>query len=182
MKPATCSRVRPASLLWSLAAVAVALGWGGCVERKITIGSGPPGALDYLNDVEVGRTPVTVPFTWYGDYDIRMRLDRPEGDAEHRTTKHYYLHTHQRAKAPWFEFIGIDLFAELLPVPFKDEKVWAFDLPEVVQPTEQELIDRARTLKATLDEPAELRDKKRQGGRDGAATRPGPASAPRSPR
>ena len=49
-------------------------GLGGCVERKLVIGSSPEGALLQVNDVEIGRTPVTVPFKWYGDYDLRFHL------------------------------------------------------------------------------------------------------------
>lgn len=44
----------------------------GCVERLITVRSQPPGSLVYLNDEEVGRTPVTVPFKFYGTYDVRL--------------------------------------------------------------------------------------------------------------
>ena len=49
----------------------------GCIERLITVRSQPPGALVYLNDEEVGRTPVTVPFKFYGVYDVRLEH---EGD------------------------------------------------------------------------------------------------------
>ncbi len=49
----------------------------GCVERLITVKSTPAGALVYLNDEEVGRTPVTVPFKFYGTYDVRLEH---EGD------------------------------------------------------------------------------------------------------
>jgi hypothetical protein len=162
--------MRVSAMAAGLAVLAAAV--GGCVERKITIGSEPAGALVYLNDVEVGRTPVTVPFTWYGDYDIRMRLDHTTGEGADRQVKHYFLHTHQRAKAPWFEFIGIDLFAEILPIPFKDEKVWAFPVPEVVQPTDAELIDRARELKGALDTPVELQTRGKKPG-------PAPATQPK---
>ncbi len=48
------------------------LGHAGCVERTITITSDPPYALVWLNDEEIGRTPVTVPFTFYGKYDVRL--------------------------------------------------------------------------------------------------------------
>ena len=110
-------------------AMAAAAGGGGCVERKITIASDPPGALVYLSDdVEVGRTPVTVPFLWYGDYDVRMRLERMEGTGDAARPVEYYLHTHRVATAPAFQWIGVDLFAEL-PIEFKDEKLWAFDVP-----------------------------------------------------
>jgi len=56
----------------------------GCVERLITVKSTPAGALVYLNDEEVGRTPVTVPFKFYGVYDVRLEHDGdwvPEAEA-----------------------------------------------------------------------------------------------------
>ncbi len=49
----------------------------GCVERLITVHSSPAGALVYLNDEEIGRTPVSVPFKYYGTYDVRLEH---EGD------------------------------------------------------------------------------------------------------
>ena len=135
--------------LRGLAAAGMAL--GGCVERRVTIGSEPSGALLMLNDQEVGRTPVTVPITWDGDYDVRLRYEKNVGTPENPKIVRYYLHTHKATVIPWFEYIPMDLAAELLPMPFKDEQVWAFPIPQVQAPTDAELIDRARTLKAQMD-------------------------------
>ena len=44
----------------------------GCVERKLTINTKPQGALVALNDEEIGESPVTVSFNWYGDYCVRI--------------------------------------------------------------------------------------------------------------
>src|SRR5688500_8891874 len=58
------------ALLFLVLTVAVA----GCgVQRSLTVQSEPPGALVYLNGLEVGRTPVTRDFTWYGVYDVELR-------------------------------------------------------------------------------------------------------------
>ncbi len=130
------------------------VGLTGCVERRITIGSDPPGALLVMNDVEVGRTPVTVPFTWDGDYDLKFRLEKSEGPEEKRVIRRWYLHTHKKTTTPVYEFIGLDLLAELLPFRFKDEQVWAFPVPEVQAPTDEELINRARGMQESLPEPA----------------------------
>ena len=46
----------------------------GCVQRSLTVRSNPSGAMVSLNDVEVGRTPVTHSFQWYGYYDVEVRL------------------------------------------------------------------------------------------------------------
>jgi hypothetical protein len=130
-----------------------AMGLAGCVERKLTIGSDPPGAILLLNDVEVGRTPVTVPFTWYGDYDVRLRYEKNVGTPEKPKIVRYYLHTHRKTTTPWFETIGIDLFADLSPQTYVDHQVWAFAIPQVEEPSEKDLIQRARDMKADLEKP-----------------------------
>jgi len=76
----------------------------GCVERRLMITSEPPGALVFLNDQEVGRTPLEVPFTWYGVYDVKLEQ---EG--------YQTLLTQLEAERPWWEAPGPDLFAEALP-------------------------------------------------------------------
>lgn len=150
---------------------ATALAGGGCVERKITIGSNPSGALVYVNDVEMGRTPVTFPFTWYGDYDIRLRYETNSGTPESPVVQQYYLHTNKRASAPVYQWMGIDLFAEILPIEFKDEKVWAFNVLEVKPVSDTDLIAHAKELQARLDAPTGFEKKSR-------VVKTGPITAP----
>jgi len=80
--------------------------FAGCVRRTVTINTDPQGATVVLNDQQVGTSPVTVDFTWYGDYDI---IARKEG--------YETLNTHQRLQTPWYELPGLDFISELL-VPF----------------------------------------------------------------
>src|SRR5437868_726610 len=148
------SSALPASRLKNTALatlVAAALALSGCVERKLTIGSDPPGAILLLNDVEVGRTPVTVPFTTYGDYDDRLRYEKNVGTPENPKIVRYYLHTHRKTNIPWYEIIGIDLFAELSPQTYTDQQLWAFAIPQVEEPTDDQLVQRARDMKIELD-------------------------------
>lgn len=121
----------------------VALGVG-CVQRTITITSEPSEALVYLNDEEVGRTPVTVPFTFYGTYDVRLER---EGCTSLWTTK--------RAKAPWWEAPGPDLIAEAIP-GMKAEQHWHFEMQVPGEVDEDRLIDRAIDLEDTLYGPSPL--------------------------
>ena len=60
----------------------------GCVERRLTINTKPQGALVTLNDEEIGESPVTVNFNWYGDYCVRISKEGYET-----------LNTHQDLKA-----------------------------------------------------------------------------------
>src|SRR4051812_4161464 len=48
---------------------------GGCVERELVVESAPDGALVYMNDQEVGRTPIRRDFQWYGTYDVVVRKE-----------------------------------------------------------------------------------------------------------
>ncbi len=112
----------------------------GCVERTITITSQPSGALVYLNDEEVGRTPTTVRFTWYGVYDVRL------SKAGYQT-----LSAAQEAKAPLGDTLGIDFFAEVLPIESKVNLDWHFEL-RPLEPVEEELlVDRANQMRALLE-------------------------------
>jgi hypothetical protein len=111
----------------------------GCIERTVTINTEPDGATVVLNDQEVGRSPVKVPFTWYGDYDI---IVRKEG--------YQTLRTHQRITTPWYEYPGIDLFTEcLMPFTVHDDRVLETYVLDPAQPPSKEaLLDAAAEMKA----------------------------------
>jgi hypothetical protein len=128
---------------------ALAVG-AGCVQRTITITSEPAGALVHLNDDEVGRTPVTVPFTFYGVYDVRLSK---EG--------YIPLWTKAEAKSPWWDVIGVDLLAETVPNA-RSEHEWHFELQPRPAEDEAGLLDRARQMQALLKrgpEPADQPDR-----------------------
>ncbi|MEZ6318865.1 MAG: PEGA domain-containing protein [Phycisphaerales bacterium] len=114
----------------------------GCLERRIRVTSEPPGALVWLNDREIGRTPVETGFTFHGDYDVRLELDGYEP-----------VHTDRTAHAPVYEWPGIDLVAAALPVKFDNTIEWHFDLERTRELTEQPeqfesgLLDRAEELR-----------------------------------
>lgn len=111
---------------------------GGCVQRRIVITTEPTDALVYLNDVEVGRTPLEVDFTYYGVYDLRIRKQGYEP-----------LVTSREAKAPFYEWPGIDLVALAIPVRKETVIRWHFDLEPESQDTGA-LLDRARELSTQL--------------------------------
>ena len=113
----------------------------GCVQRTINITSNPEGALVYLNDEEVGRTPCKVPFTFYGVYDVRLQK------AGYQT-----LSTEHKAVAPGHDRIGMDLINELVPWTSHVILNWHFDLEELAPVDEALTIDRARQLRAMLNQ------------------------------
>jgi len=131
---------------WSFAAAAAAaalmLTTAGCVEQTMTVQSTPPGALVYMNDQELGRTPLTRDFQRYGDYDVQVRL---EG--------YQTLKTHSKLKPPFWNWVPMDLVAYLLPVTFKDHKSLDYRLKPLdpVLDDSAELVQRAETLRQGLE-------------------------------
>jgi hypothetical protein len=136
----TVSRFSTLIRLFSLLCLAVLVLAAGCVERTISLTSEPAGALVYLNDQEVGRTPLRVPFTFYGKYGVRLVHD-----------DYQPLFTERAAKAPWWEAPGPDLLAEMIPHN-KVDLAWHFEMKPAAPGDPDRLIDRARQMRAKLRE------------------------------
>jgi hypothetical protein len=114
----------------------------GCVERKLTIVTEPPGALVALNDEEIGTSPVTVGFEWYGDYSVRISKDG-----------YQTLNTHQKLKRPLRDVAPFDLLADMFTTKI-DEYTWTFKLEPHQQIQKDELIKSATGFrKEALAEP-----------------------------
>lgn len=112
---------------------------GGCVERNLIINTQPQGALVVLNDEEIGASPVTVSFEWYGDYDVRISKEGYET-----------LKTHRNLEAPWYDNFPFDLFSLLNPERIVDSYEWTFELSPKKEISRKELIGAAEELKKQL--------------------------------
>lgn len=128
----------------------VGLVWlSGCgrQERVISITSEPSGALVWLNDVELGRTPVETSFTFFGTYDVRLALAGYEP-----------VLTSREAVAPLHEAPGIDFVAAALPGTRRTRVEWHFELAALPtddagkRAAEGELLKRAGELRAKAGE------------------------------
>ncbi|MDX2117345.1 MAG: PEGA domain-containing protein [Planctomycetota bacterium] len=117
----------------------------GCIERRIYITSEPPGATVWVNDVEAGRTPTSVKFTYFGNYDVRLR----KGGFEPLITK-------GSANPPVYEFPGPDLLASAVPARIKTDVKWHYVLAPKAESIgtqsefESGLMKRASTLRAQI--------------------------------
>lgn len=112
----------------------------GCVERQLTVNTSPSGAVVTLNDEEIGISPVTVSFQWYGDYDVRISKEGYET-----------LKTHRLLKGPWYDKFPFDFFAQVLnPKKIVDTYEWTFQLNDKKTPNREELIEKAQKMKKQL--------------------------------
>ena len=87
----------PAALLF-LAGVSLL---AGCVERRYTIRSDPPGATVIVNGEEIGPTPASKSFVYYGQREITLILD---GYATKTVI--------QPINAPWWDNYFTEFFTE----------------------------------------------------------------------
>jgi hypothetical protein len=93
-----------------------------------------------LNDEEIGTTPVTVSFSWYGDYNVTARKEGFET-----------LKTHRMLKGPWYDGFPFDFFAQvIIPARIVDSYEWTFELTPKRLPSRDELIKKAEDLKTEL--------------------------------
>jgi hypothetical protein len=115
----------------------------GCVEREWTLRTDPPGAVVYVSGVEKGRTPVTIDFTWYGDYEVIYELDGYET-----------LVTHVQLDPPWFEWPGVDFWSEIAPWTYYDRRETLHRLPPATTPDPETLKQRAEQLRREALDPA----------------------------
>ncbi|MBN2216340.1 MAG: PEGA domain-containing protein [Pirellulales bacterium] len=116
----------------------IALSLTGCVRRRMTIRSNPPGALVYVDDYEIGTTPVSTNFTYYGTRKIRLVKEGYET-----------LTVMQPIGAPWYQIPPLDFLSEnFLPGELRDRRTLCYQLrPQMVVPDSQ-LRGRAEELRA----------------------------------
>jgi len=112
----------------------------GSVERRITITSSPDNAHVWLNDTDVGYTPLEVDFTWFGTYEVRVYKPGYEP-----------IHENREIHAPLHEKPGIDFIAAMTPFKKSTRIDWHFDLAPAT-PSDDELILRAQELQLSIDE------------------------------
>jgi len=103
-------RRRPAPVVVAALLAMVALG---CVQRRMTIRSNPPGALVYVDDYQLGTTPVSHDFVYYGTRNIKLVKDGYET-----------LTVRQPFPLPWYQYFPLDFVTEnIIPWEVRDERV-----------------------------------------------------------
>ncbi|HEX4412441.1 MAG TPA: PEGA domain-containing protein [Lacipirellulaceae bacterium] len=97
----------------------------------------PPGALVYVDNQQIGTTPCSVDFTYYGTREIR--LVKPGYET---------LTVNQPIPTPWYEYIPLDFVSEnLVPNKIRDNRTVTYNLaPQVIMPPQQ-LVERGNQLR-----------------------------------
>ncbi len=112
----------------------------GCMHRRMTIRSNPPGAMVYVDDRQIGVTPCSTGFTYYGTRQFRLEKDGYETLVVKRSLN-----------APWYQIPPLDFFSDNLAFQeIRDERIIDFQLsPQQIIPTNI-LMDRAQQLRGNV--------------------------------
>src|SRR5947209_930573 len=91
----TCRSASPGALLACL--IAASLVPTGCVRRRMTVRTNPPGAQVFVDDQEIGTTPCSASYVYYGTRKITLMKDG------YRTETVY-----QKFYPPWYQVPPLD--------------------------------------------------------------------------
>ena len=135
------SRRFPTSRIFlGVCTLALCLPSPGCVHRRMTIESNPGGALVLLDGKEVGYTPVSVDFTYYGTREVTLIKD----GYETRTFP-------ARLQTPWYQHIPLDFFSDNLnPFPVTDRKRFRYQLTprNEMNDSDENLLNRGNAFRS----------------------------------
>ncbi|TWU48537.1 PEGA domain protein [Rubripirellula tenax] len=109
----------------------------GCVRRRMTVRTSPPGATVSVDNQVIGTTPAATSFLYYGTRELRIEKDGYRTETIRR-----------KIKPPWYQYPGIDFVAETLwPGELRDERIIDLEMvPKTVEPTDN-VLDRADSLR-----------------------------------
>ncbi len=122
----------------SLGVLLVVLACSGCVRRRMTVRTNPPGATVSIDNQVIGTTPAATSFVYYGTREFRIEKDGYRTETIRR-----------RFNPPWYEYPGLDFIAETLwPGELRDERIIDVELvPRTIEPIEN-VVSRADSLRA----------------------------------
>ncbi len=114
----------------------------GCMHRRMTIRSSPPGAFVYVENREIGVTPCATDFTYYGTREFRLVKAGYETLVVKRTFN-----------SPWYQIPPLDFFSDNFAFQeIRDERIVDFQLsPQQIIPTNI-LMDRAQQLRGNAQQ------------------------------
>ena len=109
----------------------------GCVQRRFIVRSQPEGAFVTIDRKPIGRTPLSVPWTYNGTREFQLEKDG------YKTIK-----VQERFLPTWYERFPISFVTEnFWPREIRDERLLEFQMEPKSQVQENQLINRANDLR-----------------------------------
>ena len=123
-----------------LLAVLAMLAGSGCVSRRATIRTNPPGALVEVDGQRLGYTPVSFDFDYYATREVTLS----KVGYETLTVK-------QPIQPPWYQIPPLDAVSDnLLPHRVTNRHDFTYKLTRQRLETSPELLDRAANVRSRV--------------------------------
>lgn len=106
----------------------------------MTIESNPVGALVLLDGEQVGYTPVSVDFTYYGTREVTLIKDGYETQT-----------FPAKLRTPWYQHIPLDFFSDnLIPFQVTDRQRFQYQLRprDLTNDTDENLLNRGNVFRS----------------------------------
>lgn len=115
--------------LYILAVLGFVLSSVGCVRRRMLIRTNPPGAAVYVDKQEIGISPISTDYIYYGTREIEATADGYET-----------VNIMREFKPPVYQWPVIDFFAETLwPFELRDQRTIDIEMPPARARSREEL-------------------------------------------
>jgi hypothetical protein len=110
----------------------------GCVHRRVTINSYPSGALVKVDGKDIGYTPASFDYTWYGTREVQLLRDG------------YETHTEMvDIPAPWYQKFPLDFVSDnFLGRHVTDHRQFSFQLEPKRTDLSSSVMQRAGSLRS----------------------------------
>ena len=119
------------------AALAICL-QSGCVHRRVTINSNPAGALVRIDGKDVGYTPASVDYTWYGTREVQLVKDGFETQTQLINIA-----------PPWYQRFPLDFVSDnLLGTHIRDQRRFDLQMQPKQPEVSSDVIQRGRSLRS----------------------------------
>ncbi len=113
----------------------------GCVSRRMTIRSNPPGALVEVDGRRIGFTPVSLDFTYYANYEFTL------SKVGYET-----LTIQQPVPPPWYQIFPLDFVSDnFLPYRVTNRHDFSYQLRPMALIPDDELLGRANNVRSQAE-------------------------------
>ena len=110
----------------------------GCVHRRVTIRTEPPGAQVVVGGQEIGYSPASFDITWYGTEEVTLLKDGYEIETQY-----------VKIPRPWYQVPPLDFVTDnFLPFRVKDQHDFTFPLTPRTLVPRGDLVERGNVFRS----------------------------------
>lgn len=118
--------------------ILICLFQAGCVHRRVTVTTNPPGALVKVDGRDIGYSPASFDFTWYGTREVQLLMDGYETRTEL-----------VNINAPWYQKFPLDFVSDnFLGRHVTDHRQFTFQLQPKRIDMSSDVMQRAGALRS----------------------------------